>query len=167
MTNRVHIHLHPSDLEKSRRFYEQFFGAPPVKQRPGYFKFLPELAPVNLALTAGAPADGNPRTVGHLGIQLESSEVVERHLSRVTAAGLPVDVERNVNCCHANQDKFWVTDPDGIRWEVYHLNYDLEDDEVTAEKAPDRSLPIVDQSACCTPAAETASAPAACCGAKI
>jgi hypothetical protein len=33
-----------------------------------------------------------------------------------------------VNCCHANQDKFWVQDPDGVEWEVYHLNYDLEDE---------------------------------------
>src|SRR5262249_25116799 len=34
----------------------------------------------------------------------------------------------SVNCCHANQDKFWVHDPDGVEWEVYHLNYDLEDE---------------------------------------
>ena len=33
-----------------------------------------------------------------------------------------------MNCCHANQDKFWVQDPDGVEWEVYHLNYDLEDE---------------------------------------
>jgi hypothetical protein len=31
------------------------------------------------------------------------------------------------DCCHANQDKFWVRDPDGTEWEIYHLNYDLED----------------------------------------
>jgi hypothetical protein len=39
-----------------------------------------------------------------------------------------------VDCCHANQDKFWVQDPDGVEWEVYHLNYDLEN-EVTAPRA--------------------------------
>ena len=47
-------------------------------------------------------------------------------LARVKAAGLPVREEMGVNCCHANQDKFWVQDPDGVEWEVYHLNYDLE-----------------------------------------
>src|SRR5207249_9456961 len=31
----------------------------------------------------------------------------------------------NVNCHHANQDKFWVKDPDGVEWEVYYLNYNL------------------------------------------
>ena len=49
-------------------------------------------------------------------------------LARVKAAGLAVTEEMGVNCCHANQDKFWVPDPDGVEWEVYHLNYDLEDE---------------------------------------
>jgi hypothetical protein len=44
----------------------------------------------------------------------------------------------------ANQDKFWVTDPDGVEWVVYHLNHDVEDeDEVLAE--------TVQASNCCTP----------------
>jgi hypothetical protein len=30
-----------------------------------------------------------------------------------------------VNCCYANQTKFWVIDPDGVEWEVYHVNFDL------------------------------------------
>jgi hypothetical protein len=51
-----------------------------------------------------------------------------------------------VNCCHANQDKFWVKDPDGVEWEVYHLNYDLEDDE--AARRP-RALAVVGTGACC------------------
>jgi hypothetical protein len=54
-------------------------------------------------------------------------------LARVKAAGLAVTEEMGVNCCHANQDKFWVKDPDGVEWEVYHLNYDLEGEE--AEEA--------------------------------
>jgi len=50
---------------------------------------------------------------------------VTRELTRVRAAGLAVREEMGVDCCHANQDKFWVTDPDGLEWEVYHLNHDL------------------------------------------
>jgi hypothetical protein len=45
----------------------------------------------------------------------------------------------SVDCCYSNQDKFWVRDPDGVEWEVYHLNYDLED-----ETSPAASV-------CCTP----------------
>jgi catechol 2,3-dioxygenase-like lactoylglutathione lyase family enzyme len=32
----VHIHLHVSNLEASRAFYERFLGAEPVKVKPGY-----------------------------------------------------------------------------------------------------------------------------------
>jgi hypothetical protein len=52
-----------------------------------------------------------------------------------------------VNCCHANQDKFWVQDPDGVEWEVYHLNYDLED-EVAGAKAT-AGLQLAKSNACC------------------
>jgi hypothetical protein len=54
--------------------------------------------------------------------------------------------EMGVNCCHANQDKFWVEDPDGVQWEVYHLNYDLED-----EVAPARAtgLALTKSGSCC------------------
>jgi hypothetical protein len=51
-----------------------------------------------------------------------------------------------VNCCHANQDKFWVQDPDGVEWEVYHLNYDLEDAAPTAGL---KTLPLAKASSCC------------------
>jgi hypothetical protein len=51
-----------------------------------------------------------------------------------------------VDCCHANQDKFWVQDPDGVEWEVYHLNYDLEGD-VVAPRA--MGLPLAKGGSCC------------------
>ena len=53
MSAKVHMHLSVSDLEKSRQFYVDFCGAAPVKEKTGYVKFLPEWAPVNLALSAG------------------------------------------------------------------------------------------------------------------
>ena len=45
-----------------------------------------------------------------------------------------------VDCCHANQDKFWVVDPDGAQWEVYHLNYDLEDEMPSSSTSQPVSL---------------------------
>jgi hypothetical protein len=62
-----------------------------------------------------------------MGIQVESQAIVVREMERVKAIGLPVREEFSVNCCHANQDKFWVQDPDGVEWEVYVLNHDIED----------------------------------------
>src|SRR5262245_55165603 len=114
MSVRVHLHLHVSDLDKSREFYRAFFGSDPVKDKPGYVKFLPEWAPVNLALSLGRPAGEG--VVDHVGVQVETPATVMAQLARVKTAGLPVREEMNVNCCHANQDKFWVQDPDGLEW---------------------------------------------------
>ena len=144
MSAKVHLHLHVSDLAKSRAFYEKFLGGDPVKVKPGYVKFLPEWAPVNLALSAGG--QGGHATVDHLGMQLGTVDAVMAELARVKAAGLSVREEMGVNCCHANQDKFWVQDPDGVEWEVYHLNYDLED-ETQAPVA--KGLTVVKSSSGC------------------
>jgi catechol 2,3-dioxygenase-like lactoylglutathione lyase family enzyme len=120
-----------SDLEKSREFYERFFGVTPVKVKPGYVKFLPAFGPLNLALSQAKPT-GQGGHVDHMGIQVPSQDVVVREMERIKAAGLPVREEFSVDCCHANQDKFWVQDPDGVDWEVYVLNYDLDDEGQTA-----------------------------------
>ena len=151
MTAKVHIHMHVSDLEKSREFYRAFFGSAPVKEKPGYVKFLPAWGPVNLALSEGGePGAG---AVDHLGVQVESTAEVTAQLARIKAAGLPVREEMGVNCCHANQDKFWVQDPDGVEWEVYHLNYDLEGEVVLAPSHAKQAmgLTLAKASACCAP----------------
>jgi lactoylglutathione lyase len=135
---KVHIHLHTKNLAASAAFYRVFFGEKPVKEKDGYVKYLPSWAPVNLALSAHDASEPGP-ALSHFGIQLPSPEAVQVHLHRVKAAGLPVREEMGVNCCHANQDKFWVKDPAGIEWEVYYLNFDLEAD--AAQKPA---------SACCT-----------------
>ncbi len=147
MSAKVHLHMHVSDLAKSRNFYERFLGGSPVKEKAGYVKFLPEWAPVNLALTMGRPAGEG--AVDHVGIQIDSPEAVMAQLTRVKAVGLPVREEIGVNCCHANQDKFWVQDPDGVEWEVYHLNYDLEDEEEARPATAAAGLPVAKGSACC------------------
>ena len=146
MSAKVHLHMHVSDLAKRRAFYEKFLGGDPVKVKPGYVKFLPDWAPVNLALSeGGAAAEG---TVNHVGVQVDAVNTVMAHLARVKAAGIPVIEEMGVDCCHANQDKFWVRDPDGVDWEVYHLNYDLEGEEDTA-KPKRAALALAKGNACC------------------
>src|SRR5262245_24485715 len=91
MSAKVHLHMHVSDLAKSRAFYEQFLGGNPVKVKPGYVKFLPDWAPVNLALSAGGTAAEG--TVNHVGVQVDAVDSVMAHLARVKAAGLPVREE--------------------------------------------------------------------------
>jgi lactoylglutathione lyase len=148
MSAKVHLHMHVSDLDKSRDFYRRFLGGAPVKEKAGYVKFLPDWAPVNLALSTGRPAGEG--VVDHVGVQVASPGLVTEHLARVKAAGIAVREEMGVNCCHANQDKFWVQDPDGVEWEVYHLNYDLEDEATAAPGHCASSLPLAKASACCS-----------------
>jgi catechol 2,3-dioxygenase-like lactoylglutathione lyase family enzyme len=157
---KVHVHMTVSNLEKSRAFYEAFFGVSPVKVKPGYAKFLPRFGPLNLALSEGRPGEGRGH-VDHMGIQVESRAIVERELARVKAAGLSVREEFSVDCCHANQDKFWVSDPDGVEWEVYVLNHDIEEGaacatdtvhvSVAADVGVGRGLPVMQSGSCCAP----------------
>src|SRR4029453_14586307 len=102
MSAKVHLHLHVSDLTKSRQFYEKFLGSGPVKVKDGYVKFLPSWAPAHLALSTGGPGGarrdprvsaGGPRrggTLGHVGVQVESVGTVMAELARVKGAGLDV-----------------------------------------------------------------------------
>jgi len=140
-----------SDFDKSKDFYASFFGALPVKDKPGYAKFLPALGPINLALSQGHGA--NPAgPVNHMGVQVDSPQAVQTELARVRKAGLRVVVENGVDCCHANQDKFWVEDPDGVRWEVYCVNHDIEEAQATPRaEEPKAGVPCC-ASDCCPPA---------------
>ena len=148
MSARVHLHLHVANLSHSRDFYEKLFGLPPVKDYPGYVKFLPEFAPVNLALSSGGAQDASPAAVSHMGVQLDSTAEVVAHLNRAVAAGLLVRTQFSSECCHANQDKFWVKDPDGVQWEIYHLNHDIEPPALQHSEA--LPLAAATGAACCT-----------------
>ena len=151
---KVHVHMKVSSLEKSRDFYRKFLGVEPVKEKPGYVKFLPAFGPLNLALSEASPAEGRGH-VDHMGLQVESKEIVVREMARVKDAGLPVREEFSVDCCHANQDKFWVSDPDGVEWEVYVLNHDIEDGAAcvtdTQHVPLAKGLGLLKSSSCCSP----------------
>ena len=127
MPARVHVHLKVKDLATSRAFYERFFGQPPVKVKTDQIKFLPALAPVNLALSVARRDLSSDGFVNHLGVEVDSAEAVLDHLARIKAAGIATRTQLAVNCCYANQTKFWVIDPDGTEWEIYHVNYDLKE----------------------------------------
>lgn len=136
MVTRVHVHLKVRDLAASREFYRRFLGVAPAKVKPDQVKFLPPFAPVNLVLSIAHRGEAAGGFVNHLGLEVDSAATVERQLARVQAAGLSARVQRNVNCCYANQSKFWVIDPDGVEWELYHVNYDLVEKHGGGVEAP-------------------------------
>jgi predicted lactoylglutathione lyase len=50
---------------------------------------------------------------------VDSSAAVEDAIARFKTAGLATFEEHDTDCCYALQDKVWVTDPDGNRWEIF------------------------------------------------
>jgi catechol 2,3-dioxygenase-like lactoylglutathione lyase family enzyme len=103
-------------LDAAVDFYATLFDTPPAKRRPGYANFAVEDPPVKLVLFEKAGATG---TLNHIGVERTSVEEVHAEADRLEGAGLTLDVEGDVVCCHARQDKHWVTGPDGQRWENY------------------------------------------------
>ncbi len=120
--NTFHLSLDVPDLDRAVAFYRELFGAEPAKRKPDYAKF--ELAdpPVALALNSSTRAG-----LSHLGIRHESSAEVEQASERLQGSGLVTLDERDTTCCYARQDKVWVQDPAGNRWEVYTVLEDVEE----------------------------------------
>lgn len=115
---RIHFGISVSDLDRSIAFYKSLFQAEPTKVREDYAKFELDDPSLNLALDlTDKPIEGN--RVTHFGIQLKSSEAVRAETERFESLGWLTKVEESRTCCYAVQDKVWVTDPDGNRWELF------------------------------------------------
>lgn len=141
---KVHIALNVSDVNRSVEFYRAMFGVEPVKWKPGYAKFDIAEPALNLALNEGHTAGRG--TLNHLGVEVGSTAEVIAAKERLQRAGLSTLDEMNVDCCFAVQDKTWITDPDGNRWEVFTVKIADTQPESNA-KADDISQPP--RAACC------------------
>ncbi len=114
--SRVQLALNVNDIDAAVDFYSTLFDTQPAKRRPGYANFAVENPPLKLVLFENPERTG---TLNHLGVERTSMEEVEEQADRLEAAGLALDVEGDVVCCYARQDKHWVTGPDGQKWENY------------------------------------------------
>ncbi len=122
----LHVSLNVSDAARSRDFYAAFFGVEPAKVKPGYVKFVTSRPALHLALneTGKPPLPRAPSRIS--GLRVGSTAEVDEWKDRVTSRGVASFDEKDTTCCYARQDKFWVTDPDGNRWEVYTVLEDVE-----------------------------------------
>ncbi len=120
MTNqkKVHVALNVSDVSRSTQFYQAMFGLEPMKLKPGYAKFDISEPPLNLTLNEASGLNGGG-ALNHLGVEVASTDEVLAARERLQKAGLATFDEMNVDCCFALQDKTWITDPDGYRWEIF------------------------------------------------
>ncbi|REJ77399.1 MAG: glyoxalase/bleomycin resistance/dioxygenase family protein [Acidobacteria bacterium] len=127
---KTHISLKVSDIKASTEFYTKMLGATPAKTREDYAKFDVNDPPLNLSLNLSDPeANGQ---LSHLGLQVESSEQVFSIAKRWESEGLLTLEEKETDCCYALQDKVWVTDPDGVHWEVFTVLADTEGEKKAA-----------------------------------
>lgn len=127
---KTHISLNVSDVEKSAEFYQKMFGIAPVKRKPDYAKFDVVNPPLNLTMNQTAVEKGG--SLSHLGLQVETTEEVLEMTARWNESGLRTLEEMQTDCCYAMQDKTWVSDPDGNRWEVFVVLSDTGGEDISA-----------------------------------
>lgn len=114
--SRLQLALNVADIDEAIAFYTQLFATPPAKTRPGYANFEVADPPVKLVLLENPDQTS---TLNHLGIEHQDLEWVRAEGVRLHEAGQELLFEENVDCCNANQTKFWVEGPDGHKWENY------------------------------------------------
>ena len=148
--SRVQLALNVSDLDSAVEFYSKLFNTRPAKLRPGYANFAVADPPLKLVLIEGETGG----SLNHLGVEVETTDLVQSAQRRLVAEGLATATEDGVACCYAVQDKVWVDDPDGAPWEIYTV---LADGEMPA--GPLRVTNPQDAT-CCSSAPESA---ARCC----
>jgi catechol 2,3-dioxygenase-like lactoylglutathione lyase family enzyme len=140
----MHVSLYVSDMAKSVSFYSTFFGQEPAKVKPKYAKYV--LESPSLIISFVENKDRVQSNFGHLGFQVESLEELETRLTDAKQKALVEREEIGTACCYAKQDKFWVSDPDGVQWEVYYFHADAEFNDPHYE--------MQEAAACCTVSSE-------------
>ena len=58
--------------------------------------------------------EGSGNALNHIGIEVQTTEDVGEQDVALSEAGLAVRRDDGVVCCHAEQDKIYVVDPDGF-----------------------------------------------------
>jgi len=163
--SRIQLALNVNDIDAAVEFCSTLFDTQPAKRRPGYANFAVENPPVKLVLFENAEATG---TLNHVGVERASMDEVEAEANRLESAGLTLDVEGDVVCCYARQDKHWVTGPDGQRWENYVVLADA-NPELEGKTSADLADSSSADAGCCGSAGATTqdlqpvSATAGCC----
>jgi catechol 2,3-dioxygenase-like lactoylglutathione lyase family enzyme len=145
-TLKTHVALNVTSIEKSVAFYQAMFGVTPIKHKPNYAKFDLENPALNLTLNLTNKVQPHG-ALSHLGIQVNSTTEVKAAIERFTQAGLSLFEEENTNCCYALQDKVWVTDPDGNRWEIFVVK--VGDTAPEQNIAAAATVEITDKKPCC------------------
>ena len=138
--SRVQLAMNVSNIDEAVAFYSKMFGTEPAKTRPGYANFAIADPPLKLVLIEG---QGDPATLNHLGVEVETGAEVRATEARLADEGLTTTGVDDTTCCYAEKTETWVNDPDGAPWEVYVKTGDAEQMANTVR---------ADGDGCCAPA---------------
>jgi catechol 2,3-dioxygenase-like lactoylglutathione lyase family enzyme len=154
--SRVQLALNVSNLDDAVLFYSKLFATEPTKLRPGYANFAIAEPPLKLVLVEG---HGEPGTLNHLGVEVESTAEVGAATMRLAEEGLATASEDEVACCYAVQDKVWVDGPDREPWEIYTVlaDVEMEPGELRTVAPGTSGDAAADTDLCCGAAPESAS----------
>ena len=123
--SRVQLALNVANMEEAIDFYSKLFATEPAKVRPGYANFAIADPPLKLVLIEDATKA--PGSLNHLGVEVGEHR---RGRRRPGPAGRrrasTTEVEDDVTCCYAVQDKVWADGPGGAAWEFYTVLADAE-----------------------------------------
>ena len=135
---KTHISINVSNVKESIEFYKKMLGVEPFKVKDDYAKFDVANPPLNLTMNQIGFTKGG--SLSHLGLQVETTEEVLEMGKRWQENGLKTLDEMKTDCCYALQDKTWVEDPDGNKWEVFVVLGNTNEKDIA-------------ESACCSPLA--------------
>lgn len=121
---KFHVSLQVNDINRSVEFYGRLLGLAPSKHFSDYAKF--ETDNPGLVLSLERRKEGTSEALSHLGIRLDSKNELITWSSKVAERGLDFQHLENVACCYADQSKIYLNDPDGILFEIYNVNRDLD-----------------------------------------
>ena len=148
---RLHVHVSVEDLQHSIGFYSALFASEPTVTKRDYAKWMLDDPRINFAISRRAENFG----VNHLGMQVESKDELDAMRDQLQRADRGLVEEAGAQCCYAQSDKYWITDPQGVAWETFHSLGEIPiygDDDGTRKNA----------AACCTSQVQPQPA-AACC----
>jgi catechol 2,3-dioxygenase-like lactoylglutathione lyase family enzyme len=113
----THLSLSVSDLERSKRFYEQAFGAREYFRDAGCIQLQGPGPNVVLALELNPKKAGKVAGISHFGFRLLDPADIDGAVQAVTEAGgkLKSRGEHAPNCPFA-----YMLDPDGYEIEVWY-----------------------------------------------
>jgi catechol 2,3-dioxygenase-like lactoylglutathione lyase family enzyme len=153
---RFHVNLSVEDLAASIRFYTDLFATEPTIRKDDYARWMLEDPRINFAISRRGHCIG----VNHLGFQVDSADELTALRAQLVRADHDSVEQIAATCCYAKSDKYWVTDPAGIRWETFHTLDSIPIYGVDMSPKADACcvpLSAITDGRCCTPAPSSTS----------